>query len=388
MDSFPIHAVQPQNIAGVHSSPKRKAQGCQKFAEITRVQLNPHAAHPRRPTLVKDVKLLIDITNRWGILTAHHGRFRMKNQVNEQIQARKVKARLRMLQHAQRVSGNVSQTCRFFGVSRALFYIWKKRYEKNGLAGLRDQSRRPHHIRYRIPPEIVSLILRIREERRYGAVRTSLYLQRHYHAYVSPTTIFKIFRRHRVGRVSLKKYRPGPKPADAPLQVPGRSVQLDVKFVPRVGRARQRSYQFTAIDEAARFRVLRIYNHNNTKTAITFLRQVREHFPFAIQRIQTDNDSSFGSQFTWRLSDLSISHRHIPPGCPQVNGKVERSHKTDSEEVYRGKRVRHKKDLARKLKRSEAEYNEERPHLALKGKTPAERVRKLVPLSKSAKEHS
>ena len=96
----------------------------------------------------------------------------MKNPVYEQVQARKVKARRRMLQHAQRVSGNVSQTCRFFGVSRALFYIWKKRFEKNGLAGLRDQPRRPHHIRYRNPPEIVSLILRIREERRYGVVRT------------------------------------------------------------------------------------------------------------------------------------------------------------------------------------------------------------------------
>jgi hypothetical protein len=68
-----------------------------------------------------------------------------------------------MPQHAQRVNGNVSQTCRFFGASRALFYIWKKRYEKNGLAGLRDPSRRPHHIRYRIPSEIVSLILRIRK---------------------------------------------------------------------------------------------------------------------------------------------------------------------------------------------------------------------------------
>jgi hypothetical protein len=41
----------------------------------------------------------------------------------------KLEARLRMLQHAQRVSGNISQTCRFFGASRALFYIWKKRYE-------------------------------------------------------------------------------------------------------------------------------------------------------------------------------------------------------------------------------------------------------------------
>ena len=221
-------------------------------------------------------------------------RFGMKNPVCEQLQVRKVKARLRMLQHAQRVSGNVSQTCRFFGVSRALFYIWKKRYEKNGLAGLRDQTPRPHKIRFHIPPEIVSIILRIREERRYGAVRTSLYLQRHYQAYVSPTTINKLFHRHHVGPISKKRYRPGPKPAEAPLQVPGRSVQLDVKFAPRVGRARQRFYQFTAIDEATPLRVLRIYDHNNTKTAVEFLNDVRAHFPFVIQRIQTDNDSSFG----------------------------------------------------------------------------------------------
>jgi transposase InsO family protein len=312
----------------------------------------------------------------------------MENSAYKQIQARKVKARLRMLQHAQRVSGNVSQTCRFFGVSRSLYYIWKKRFEKKGPDGLRDLKRRPHHIRYRIPPEIVSLILRIREERRYGAVRTSLYLQRHYHAYVSPTTILKLFHRHHVGPISQKKYRPGPKPADAPLQVPGRSVQLDVKFVPRVGRARQRFYQFTAIDEATRFRVLRIYDHNNTKTAIEFLSEVREHFPFAIQKIQTDNDSSFGPQFTWHLSDLSISHHHIPPGCPEVNGKVERSHKTDAEEFYRAKRFRNKRDLARKLKRWETEYNENRPHLALEGKTPAERVRELAQPSEPVRDLS
>ena len=307
----------------------------------------------------------------------------MKNPAYEQIQARKVKARLRMLQHAQRVSGNVSQTCRFFGVSRALFYIWKQRFEKDGLAGLRDQPRRPHRIRFRIPPEIVSLILRIREERRYGAVRTSLYLQRHYQAYVSPTTILKIFHRHHVGRISLKKYRPGPKPADTPLTVPGHLVQLDVKFVPRVGKARQRFYQFTAIDEATRLRVLRIYDHNNTRTALDFLQEVREHLPFAIERIQTDNDSSFGAQFTWHLSDLGISHKHIPPACPEANGKVERSHKTDSEEFYQGRRFKNRADLARKLRRWEAQYNEDRPHLALKGKTPAERVRELTPRSQS-----
>jgi hypothetical protein len=48
--------------------------------------------------------------------------------VYEQIQAKKVKARLRMLEQAQRVSGNVSQTLPLFRGPRALFYIRKKRY--------------------------------------------------------------------------------------------------------------------------------------------------------------------------------------------------------------------------------------------------------------------
>lgn len=62
----------------------------------------------------------------------------MKNSVYEGIQERAVKARLHMPQYVQSVSGNISQACRFFGVSRPLFYTWKERYEKNVLVGLRD----------------------------------------------------------------------------------------------------------------------------------------------------------------------------------------------------------------------------------------------------------
>jgi hypothetical protein len=33
----------------------------------------------------------------------------------------------------------------------------------------------------------------------------------------------------------------------------------------------------------------------------------------------------------------------VPPACPKVNGKVGKSHKTDSEEFYRGRSFLHKK---------------------------------------------
>jgi len=64
---------------------------------------------------------------------------------------------------------------------------------------------------------------------------------------------------------------------------------------------------------------LQIDNHNNPKTTIQFLGEVRQHLPFVIQKIQT--------------ARLVISGRHLLgnslfalPQCPEVNG--ERSQKT------------------------------------------------------------
>lgn len=97
----------------------------------------------------------------------------MKRSVYEQEQDRKSKTRLRMLQPAETISHNVSQTCGFFGISRGQFYIWRHRFEKEGAKGLQNMSRRPYKIRYRIP-QVIALIVRAREERRYGTVRISL----------------------------------------------------------------------------------------------------------------------------------------------------------------------------------------------------------------------
>jgi hypothetical protein len=72
---------------------------------------------------------------------------------------------------------------------------------------------------------------------------------------VSAPTIYRILKAHRVPRVSLKRYRPGPRRRPE-LHVPGQSVQVDVKHI-KLGSGRL--YQFTAIDEATRYRILKVY---------------------------------------------------------------------------------------------------------------------------------
>lgn len=59
------------------------------------------------------------------------------------------------------------------------------------------------------------------------------------------------------------------------------------------------------------------------------------------------------------------------------NSKVERSRRTDEEEFYRRTTFRSVAELTVKLRHWEHEYNHRRPHLALAGKTPAERLCEL-----------
>src|SRR5262245_24574610 len=152
----------------------------------------------------------------------------MSRAARESEQARAAKARLRIIQHYEQVTHNASLTCRFFGISRSKFYFWYSRYRKHGPGGLRELKRGPRLSPYRIAPHIEALILRTRRERHYGVKRLCLFLQRYHHVYVSPPTIYRVLTEHHMPKVSLKRYRPGPRRRRA-LRVPGDTVQVDVK---------------------------------------------------------------------------------------------------------------------------------------------------------------
>ncbi len=63
---------------------------------------------------------------------------------------------------------------------------------------------------------------------------------------------------------------------------------------------------------------------------------------------------------------------YIKRGTPQLNGKVERSHRSDGQEFYQLLRYKGDVDLEDKLDQWEHFYNFHRPHGAFKGKTPVE----------------
>jgi len=299
--------------------------------------------------------------------------------MDEREQQHKIRHRLAVLRHAEEVTGNVSATCGYYGISRQCFYKWLRRYEELGEAGLRDGSSKPHHCPNETSSEIVGKIIYLRQHYHFGPHKISMYLKRYHDIAISPSGVWRILKRLELNRLPssqrYKRHTQRWKRYEKPL--PGHRVQIDVKFIEPIAGSRKKHYQYTAIDDCTRIRVLRIYPRNDQKTAVQFLDYVAEKLPFRIECIQTDNGAEFQGTFHWHVLDRGIGHVYIRPATPRLNGKVERSHRIDAEEFYRmldGVVIDDTELFNDKLAEWENFYNFERPHGGLDGQTPYERL--------------
>ena len=294
--------------------------------------------------------------------------------------------RLAILRHAEEVSSNVSRTCRYYGITRQTYYLWLRRYETLGESGLQDRSSKPHLSPNATTEEVVGKIVYLRQNYHFGPLKIAMYLKRYHELVISPSGIWRILRRLGLNRLpaSQRYKRHSGRWQRYEKPQPGHQVQVDVKFIAPLAGARKKHYQYTAIDDCTRLRVLRIYERLDQRTAIRFVDYVLEQLPFQVMRIQTDNGSEFQAGFHWHVLDKGIQHVYIRPSTPRLNGKVERSHRIDAEEFYRmlkGVVVDQSELFTTKLQQWEDFYNFDRPHGGLGGQTPYERLRQKIETS-------
>jgi len=294
-------------------------------------------------------------------------------------QARLMAWRLKVLQQAAGEE-NVAGVCRRFGISRKSFYKWKRRRAEHGDAGLCDRPRVPRHSPRATAREVVSKILYLRQHYHFGPARIAAYLHRFHQIEIAGSSVHRILKRQGMNRLPVnQKHQPhGKRWQRYEKPQPGHRLQLDVKFLERIPGSRRRLYQFTAIDDCTRIRVLKVYDACNQRTAILFIDEVIRRLPFRVQVVQTDNGAEFQSQFHWHLEGRDIRHVYIRPRTPRLNGKVERSHRVDDQEFYQ---LLDKDGISddihlfnEKLREWEDYYNYHRPHGALAGQTPYERL--------------
>lgn len=279
----------------------------------------------------------------------------------------RIKQRLKVLEYA--LVHGLKPAGRRFGLDRKTIREWRDRSRAAGVAGL--LPRYPTRRARRIAATVVDLIIEARKEHGYGAARTRIWLQRVHKVTVAQGTIQRVVRDQDLPRLGRARKR---QPRQLKLferERPGDCVQVDVKVV-RLGR--QKYFQYTAIDDCTRFRVLRLYRRQNQLSSLAFLAELRAAFPFPIRRLQTDNGSEFSLTFALSVTEAGITHKYIRPRRPQQNGKVERSHRVDAEEFW-GRQELSTFDAALDALRTwERTYNHDRFSMALKGRTPAERL--------------
>lgn len=132
------------------------------------------------------------------------------------------------------------------------------RYARRGRTG-----RSPTHA----PPiatatarEVVSKILYLRQRYHFGPGRIASYLKRFHEVTIACSSVHRILGKHGMSRLPAnQKHQPHQKRwkrYEKPQ--PGHRLQMDVKFLERIPGTGRRLYQFTAIDDCTRIRVLKV----------------------------------------------------------------------------------------------------------------------------------
>jgi transposase InsO family protein len=267
-----------------------------------------------------------------------------------------------------------------YGISRKTGYKWLRRFDEGGRTGLQDRSRAPLHCPHRIADETARLICEARRlHPNWGPEKLLDWLSPRYPDVEWPAASTAGDLLARRGLVKKRRRR---RPHQHPGVVPIHTVAPnDLWTADFKGHFRTRDgiycYPLTIADQHTRY-LLACHGLLSTKghgVRPVFDRLFREYgLPLAIR---TDNGVPFATVGIHGLSQLNvwwlrlgIQHQRILPGQPQQNGAHERMHKTLKRDAIRPPRTTCAMQQ-RAFNVFRAEYNDERPHQFLEGRTPA-----------------
>ena len=272
--------------------------------------------------------------------------------------------------------------------SPASIYRWRKMLEiSNGdVKGLAKKTTRPyHHPNEHTKPEITLIKNLRRRNPNIGLQDLWIKLRKRGYARSQPA-LFKVLRRLDMPTSPKTKRSPTCTKNHPYEQMnrPGERIQIDVKYVPRDCISDEfrekypgmKLYQYTAIDEYSRYRILGGYHEHDTYSSSLFLCQVVSAFKaigIEVECVQTDNGMEFTKQFLAKKENnhsmfentankLGVKLKRIKPHTPKHNGKVERSHREDqklfySEMIRLNHLITDTEDFRRRLKRHQDRTN-------------------------------
>ena len=257
-----------------------------------------------------------------------------------------MKFRYSLMKYAEKYG--VTRASRKYNKAKSYIYFWKARYD-GSIESLACHSRRPHsHPNQHTGAELKLIRDMRRRNPKLGIVE--LWSRLHKRGYSRCVeSLWRVLQREGLAVKEKPKKKYKPKPYEQ-MQYPGQRIQIDVKVVPKacIADPDLKMYQYTAIDEYSRYRILAAYPEQSTYSSADFLRKIVRTFArkgVNVECIQTDNGFEFTNRFSNSKRDiptlfessaaaLGIRHKLIRPYTPRHNGKVERSHREDQKRFY------------------------------------------------------
>ena len=281
-----------------------------------------------------------------------------------------------MIIEPERSGETISDVCIAFGVSRATWYKWKRRYDTYDIDGLKNQSRKPHNIKnLKVTEELEKLVLELRLNNRFGPMRIRFRLKRKYGVSLGTKTIYNLLKRHKLNVLAVKLKR---KYKRFEMKHPNELVQMDTKGPFYLKASRTKHYFIHVIDDCSRKVVSKWCNRRTSEAALSVLKEwVKLHGK--PNKVMHDGGKEFTStKFKNFLILNGIKDKQIPKGYPQEQGKVEAYNKIVISEFLQIEELKDEKDGAEKYESFVNSYNYEREHGGINGMTPAEKFMKCL----------
>lgn len=312
--------------------------------------------------------------------------------------------RLRAIHRAEAL-GNVSAVCRELGISRTLFYRWRKRYERYGVDGVHPRRQpgrcgRP----VQVPPEVERLVVSVAiSTATWGCTRIAAHLMRTWQVRIAPSTVQRVLRRvglaTRRARLTvleqhaartaglltertqqrLWRARHG-RTRHVQAGEPGELVSLDTFYIGKL-KGVGKVWQITACDVATSYGAAAVLAAHTAADAARFLRATLvpryRAAGWPLRRVLTDGGPEFKGAFDEACRQLGIRHTRTKPRHAWTNGFVERLQGTILQEhwrvAFRRRYFTSRAALQHTLDQFMRYYNRDRPHQGyrLRGRTPA-----------------
>ena len=294
----------------------------------------------------------------------------------------------------------VSHVAKEMGVSRQCAHRWLARFSREGVAGLRDRSSRPHRMPRRTPAEVEAGVIAARVELRVGRDRIAEVTG------VPARTVSAILARHQLPPIAALDPVTGQviRATQATNRryeraQPGDLVHIDVKKLGRIpqgggwrvhglgsSRRHQRKHQHlgfdyvhAVIDDHSRLAYAEIHRDEKGATAAGVLLRAAEFFArhgIQIQEVISDNAFAYrkSAEFKNAVAAIGAKQLFIKPHCPWQNDKVERLNRTLAIEwAYRQAYTSNEERTAAFTPWLHY-YNNERHHHGIGGRTPISRL--------------